>query len=83
MSRTQQWSAGDLFSLAGALVGQGRPTVRPRAGPGGSDEVGQRARPRRARPGRVVVRGYTWARQALSLMASGTVVEKYSTECDF
>jgi hypothetical protein len=79
MSRSRQWSAGDLFSLAGVPVSQGRPMGGPRAGRG----VGRRARPRRARPGTAAVRGYTWARQALSLLASGTAVEKYSTECDF
>jgi hypothetical protein len=83
MSRSRQWSAGDLFSLAGVPVSQGRPTGEPRAGPGAGRGAGRRRRPRRARPGTVVVRGYTWARQALSLLASGSPAEKYSTECDF
>jgi hypothetical protein len=83
MSRSRQWSAGDLFSLAGVPVSQGRPMGGPRAGPRAGRGVGRRARPRRARPRTAAVRGYTWARQALSLLASGTAVEKYSTECDF
>jgi|HubBroStandDraft_1064217.scaffolds.fasta_scaffold2597334_1 hypothetical protein len=82
MSRSRQWSAGDLFGLAGVPVGQGGLRGGPRAGPGLDRGTGRRARPRRARPRTPVMRGYTWARQAFSLLASGAPVEKYS-ECDF